>query len=315
MAWKRILVGIDDSAESLAAAVLAWRLAQALEAECVPVHAAREFWIPFAEEEVIDRVAELQLAVIDAARSRLAAGLQPHVPEEMIKRMIVRFGRAAVVLRGVAQETGAEAIVLGGKHHSRLDRWVGGSTSHDVVRSAGLPVIVAAHRTERPFRRVLAAVDLSGTAGAIAAAALDIAGALGAELRAVSVLEPPVPLPAITPPLAQPEYQRMAEEALRRHVWPLFESRPVATLARSGEVLETILREATAWGADLVVVGSHGKGWAERLLLGSVTERLLDNLPASLLVVPIGAPSRQAEPVPRARSTRSRGRRPARTRA
>jgi len=35
-----------------------------------------------------------------------------------------------------------------------------------------------------------------------------------------------------------------------------------------------------------VVVGSHGKGWVDRLLLGSTTERLLDQLPASLLVVP-----------------------------
>jgi nucleotide-binding universal stress UspA family protein len=50
--------------------------------------------------------------------------------------------------------------------------------------------------------------------------------------------------------------------------------------------VETILREAFAWQADLLVVGSHGRGWAERLLLGSVTERLLNHLPTSLLVVP-----------------------------
>ena len=157
MTWKRILVGIDDSPEAASAAALADRLARALRAECLPVHATREFWIPFMEEELVDRVAELRLAVIDAARQRMAAALQTHAPPEMIRRLIVRIGRAAVVLREVARETGADVIVLGGKHHSRLDRWAGGSTSHDVVRSVGLPVIVAAHGTDQLFRRLLVA--------------------------------------------------------------------------------------------------------------------------------------------------------------
>jgi hypothetical protein len=45
----------------------------------------------------------------------------------------------------------------------------------------------------------------------------------------------------------------------------------------------------TDWRADLLVVGSHGKGWAERMLVGSVTERLINHLPTSLLVVPTRA--------------------------
>jgi hypothetical protein len=37
-----------------------------------------------------------------------------------------------------------------------------------------------------------------------------------------------------------------------------------------------------------VVVGSHGKGWVDRVLIGSTTERLLATLPAGLLVVSTG---------------------------
>src|SRR5438874_2107797 len=60
-------------------------------------------------------------------------------------------------------------------------------------------------------------------------------------------------------------------------------------LVRYGRPVETLLREATTWQADLLVVGSHGRGWAERVLVGSVTERLLNHLPTSVLVVPVGA--------------------------
>jgi universal stress protein family protein len=58
-----------------------------------------------------------------------------------------------------------------------------------------------------------------------------------------------------------------------------------------------------------VVVGSHGKGWVERLLIGSVTERLLNQLPSSLLVVPAYAHAKARDPTPA--GVRTRAQRPA----
>ena len=63
-------------------------------------------------------------------------------------------------------------------------------------------------------------------------------------------------------------------------------------IVKVGPTAVTIEDEAKAWRADLVVVGSHGKSWTQRLVLGSVTERLLNDLPASLMVVPVGARER-----------------------
>ena len=37
----------------------------------------------------------------------------------------------------------------------------------------------------------------------------------------------------------------------------------------------------------------HGKGWVDRLLIGSVTEDLLNNLPCAVLVVPVPKPARR----------------------
>jgi nucleotide-binding universal stress UspA family protein len=93
-------------------------------------------------------------------------------------------------------------------------------------------------------------------------------------------------LPGIGP-LDRDEYFALAQETLERDVWPLVESAPVEKFVRHGDVIETLTREAFDWKADVVVVGSHGKGWAQRVLLGSVTERLINSLPTSLLVAPV----------------------------
>lgn len=46
-----------------------------------------------------------------------------------------------------------------------------------------------------------------------------------------------------------------------------------------------IVDEATEWGADLIVVGSHGYGFWDRMLLGSVSSAVVHHAPCSVLVV------------------------------
>jgi nucleotide-binding universal stress UspA family protein len=58
---------------------------------------------------------------------------------------------------------------------------------------------------------------------------------------------------------------------------------------RTGIAAEVIAGGDCAWNAELIVVGAHGKGWVDRLLIGSTTERLVNLLPASLLVIPTAA--------------------------
>src|SRR5947209_168616 len=128
---------------------------------------------------------------------------------------------------------------------------------------------------------------LATAARPAAAAAERYAALFGAELRALSVVEPLAVIPEV-PQQDTTDYYRRWEEALARDVWPLIRASGVGTVVRHGTALETILREAADWRADLVVVASHGKGPVKRMLVGSVTEGLINHLPTSLLVVPGG---------------------------
>ena len=286
MAWGQIVVGIDASPAAKGAAIVGERVARTANVPCRLVHALRDAWAPLVAVSVDPQVEERQQLQLAVARYQINDLLGAAVSEQTRQTLDVRFGPAAVVLEQVVREQRPGLIVLGGKHHSTLERWLGGSTSLHVVRSAEVPVLITAG-TPKQFRRVLVAADLSVAAGPTVALAERFARLVGAELRVVTVFEHLPDLPGV-PPLDPSEYFALAQETLERDVWPLVKTPSVEKLVRHGHVVETLLREAADWKADVLVVGSHGKGWAQRVLLGSVTERLINQLPASLLVAPVG---------------------------
>jgi nucleotide-binding universal stress UspA family protein len=283
MSAHDIVIGVDTSPEGTEAAAFAFRLGEVLRARCHLVHAVPEPWIAVPDVPVPPDLEAIRRALAERAREEtLLATRGSDIPEHA--DVIVRFGRPVRVLRDAVAELDAGFVVLGGKRHPALERWLGGSTAHNAVRALPVPVIVTRHPPPA-VRRVLAAADLSAAAGPTLAAAERMADAWGAELRVVSALEP-LPPGASGAGMDSPEYRALWEEMLRRDVWPLIRGRGVKAMVRHGPVVDVLRREALEWPADLLVMGSHGKGWIDRLLLGSVTERVLNELPTSLLVVP-----------------------------
>jgi nucleotide-binding universal stress UspA family protein len=122
------------------------------------------------------------------------------------------------------------------------------------------------------------------------AEATRFAGLFGAELRVVHVIEP-LPLIAALPiALDQDAYYRVSKEQFNEEMSRILEGVEVSMVVRRGTAESALSEEVEQWDADVLVMGSHGKGWVDRLLVGSTTERLLNHLPTSTLVVPVPAP-------------------------
>ena len=68
-------------------------------------------------------------------------------------------------------------------------------------------------------------------------------------------------------------------------------------LAHEGREHEIIASRAHAWPADLLVMGTHGRSGFNRLLLGSVTEKVLRLVTCPVLTVPPAAPNMAEKPV------------------
>jgi len=144
--------------------------------------------------------------------------------------------------------------------------------------------------------RILIATDGSEYSTAAVRKACEFVDASRDSVKVISVLED-VPPVMIEPGVINTEYYQTIEDNLRemakQHVAAAtaliqkhFEGKSVDV---SGETLhgfadERIIEEARSWKADLIVVGSHGRGFWGRLL-GSVSTGVLHHAPCSVLVV------------------------------
>ena len=288
MFTQPIVVGVDGSPESVAAASVGWMVARAAGLPCRLVHAANDVnaALAFAGTGVVTET--VQLAALSRARAEISTSLGDAVPPEVIENMVVSTGATTDVLEAVVRETDAALLVLGGKHHSTLGRWLGGSTVQQVARRLSVPLLVTAGEMRiRP--RIMVAVDQSYAAMPTVDQAVAFARLLGSPLHALHVVDP-APAIAELPP-------NWSREIVERDIWPRMSIVEQAKVVREGAPFTTIVDEALAWRADIIVVGSHGKGWVDRLLIGSVTEDLLNNLPCAVFVVPVRKPERVALPV------------------
>jgi nucleotide-binding universal stress UspA family protein len=312
VASKPIVVGVDDSPESRRALAVAWTIAEAARAQLIPVHAVADLWLAGGFDEMPMLLPEVQTALTQASRTLIARVIEEVLPHASLRRLEVRTGPPGFAIAEVAAERRAELVVLGGKHHSAVARGLGRSTAHYLVRKLDVPVLIVSPETET-IERVLVAVDLSTAAVRTIQAAERLARLLGARLRILHVVEPLRRLYLPLEALDQAGYEAHSRELFDRMTGELAPLVREDQVVRTGVAAEAIAEEAAAWHAGLVVVGSHGKGWVDRLLVGSTTERLLHVLPTSLVVVPAGAVAKRRT-APRARRPRRRKARVARRR-
>jgi nucleotide-binding universal stress UspA family protein len=144
------------------------------------------------------------------------------------------------------------------------------------------------------YRRILVPVDGSATATLGLRHAVGLAKALGARIRLLTVVNelliPSVdayaPVDLANRIATLKEAGKKVLDAAAAFVVENAVEPEEALVETHGEHVSTaILREAKDWGADLIVMGTHGRRGLTRLLLGSDAERVLRDAPAPVLLV------------------------------
>jgi nucleotide-binding universal stress UspA family protein len=144
------------------------------------------------------------------------------------------------------------------------------------------------------YDHILVPTDGSDEVAGAVAEAIDLAAAVGGRVHALYVVDS-----RNYSTLTDSKWLTL-EEALREEgeaAVGTVEARaaeadvPVTTAVERGIPHERIIEYATANEIDLVVMGTHGRTGLDRVLLGSVTEKVVRQSPVPVLVIRVGEPA------------------------
>jgi len=204
------------------------------------------------------------------------------VPAEEVE---VLNGEPARVINDVATSRHAQLIIVGIGRHELVDRIFGDETALKVARSTELPVLAVPDGHFGVPRHAVVAIDFSEGSVRAARAALRLLGDDGVLELAHVVPRDRLLFDAW---VSQEEYMRFVRHSLTR-----FRARldvpagvRVDDIVLSGDPARELLSYASRIEADLIAAGSHGHGFVTRLVIGSVTTKLLRMASCPVLVIP-----------------------------
>lgn len=139
------------------------------------------------------------------------------------------------------------------------------------------------------FKKILIAVDESAFAAHAADVGIELARSLKAEMAFIHAVDPSVARAAPGIGVAADKLIAM-EEQEAKNLLRAFRDRAGASPAaldflEIGKPATKIIEGAKSWPADLIVIGTHGRGGVARLLLGSVAESVVRHASCPVLLV------------------------------
>ena len=197
-------------------------------------------------------------------------------------------GDPASTITRVAHQAGATMIVCGLGRHRVMDRVFGDETALRLIRMSDVPVLAVASGTTSAPHRIVAAVDFSETSLRAARLALQVA-APGATIYLTHVAPRDSTLYEWS--TGGSSYMQDAGGALQKTREQLHvpAGMTVQRVMLQGDPAVELLAFAASVNADLIATGSHGHGFVARMLIGSVTTRIVRCSTCSVLTVPHAA--------------------------
>lgn len=295
----RILLALDGSHGADSAQALVRVLPWPEPSQVYAIRVVEPLWDLFAMPPMEFHGPMDELLGIDDVRGALEADVADIARPSLSVETHVIVGRAASIIVETAAKLPADLIVMGSRGRGPIGSMILGSVSAEVADHAPCPVLVARLPT---CRRAIVALDGTPVADRIADRLPDLGFLRDTHLEVVSVgpssVGPGVILSgAYGAPIAWYEDAVIAARDSLEHVastaaqrlrasgldasWSIHEGDPAATLIEVGKHT----------GAELIVVGTHGRTGMTRLLLGSVARNVLLHAHTSVLVLREPTPS------------------------
>jgi nucleotide-binding universal stress UspA family protein len=293
----RILLAIDGSVQSESAVgeIVRRRFPADSEVRVIavvePAYLGKGMDTGFYSVEAENAAREQARAVVEKAAAKLRAdegSRQFNITTEVIS------GSPKGVILQDAEAFSADLIAVGSHGHGMLDRFLLGSVSQAVALHAKCSVeIVRSPKSGPEAMRILIATDGSEQSESAVDEIARQHFPADTEVRVISVVEPPnvgegvdmnfyVEIDKTARDRAHAAVEKAAAKLRANEENPQLK---ITTEVISGSPKGVILEDAERFGADLIVVGSHGHGMLDRFLLGSVSQAVALHAKCSVEIV------------------------------
>lgn len=269
--FERILLATDGTEYSAGAEQATFSMAQRCGAKLFVLR------VVLTNPEYEAMAPERVEAEAEAAREFLAQLEQRAEDAGLEHESLLRHGSDPYLeIVEAAEETNVDVIAIGRRTRSDLARLMMGDSTAKVIGHAPCSVFVVPRAARMPQARILVATDGSRLGDAATVAASNLARSCELPLTVVSV----------DVPSHSEERRKEARAAIERVREALREEKiDVDGVQEEGRPDEVIADIAVRQGVDLIVIGSHGRTGLQRLLMGSVSERVIGRAECAVLVV------------------------------
>ena len=151
------------------------------------------------------------------------------------------------------------------------------------------------------MKKVLIALDYNPTAQKVAESGFSLAKTIGAEITLLHVISDPVdyssteysPIMGFIGFRDQSQLQLDSVDVLKKVSQQFLDKskhhlgdKNIKTLVEEGDFAESILKTAKDLHADIIVMGTHSRKWLENIVMGSVTEKVLNHASIPVFIIP-----------------------------
>jgi nucleotide-binding universal stress UspA family protein len=288
---RRILLATDLSARGDRALERALVIAQRHAAHLVIVHAFEEL-----DETTLTYglpAAPSWRRPPDAAtfmRQRIRQGLRAELGDALDNStVVIEEGNPADVIERVAARERADLVITGIAREGPFANRpvVLGKTVEQLLRRLSLPILVVRNRARGPYEHVVVTTDFSDAS----AYALQVALAFFPQQTVDLFHASEAPYSTLAPDAARhaDRYQEARAEELQAFLASTFlpeaDRRRLVASIEPGAPQQLIREFVQMRGADLVVLGTRGRGAVLEALLGSTAKSILATLPCDALVI------------------------------
>jgi nucleotide-binding universal stress UspA family protein len=279
--YRKILVAVDGSPTSLHALEESFKLAQN-EGSWITVVSVIP---PYTGDLDLVAVGGVMAAMRRPCEEALRKAQELAEKQRALIKTVCEEGEPHERIIDLAQAENCDLIVIGRRGLRRLERVLVGSVTARVIGYSPIDVLVVTRDTNVGFKKVLIATNGSRYSELAKKRAIDFAGSYGGELVAVSAVDVPSELYAESPKTVEElvKKARSYVEAIKNEAGQTGIKTEV--IVREGEAYRVITDTARETGANIIVMGSHGRTGLKRLLMGSVTEKVIGHTPCPVLVV------------------------------